>query len=211
MLDMLFITTGCHPKAWYKAACHIADVRNCWRQLVFNVYAFSTTTQLSSTQCLITIVTTNCLRSVLDDTVVAFGHCGKYQDLASISAIPTHFCARCNMAWLVLTPALLDVVNIVCIDVDRFCLFALLALSSWHLLVHHTPVKLLGVVQNVLMSIRPFVDQTIVVCFVFGDRFRSEASVQFMTRYLHHLHLHPLVNIHWVDFHTSILISQRGS
>ena len=56
---------------------------------MFNVYAFSTTTQLSSTQCLITSITTNRLKSVLDDTVVAVGHCGKYQDLASISAIPT--------------------------------------------------------------------------------------------------------------------------
>ena len=29
LLDKLFITTGCSPKAWFKAACHMADVRNC--------------------------------------------------------------------------------------------------------------------------------------------------------------------------------------
>ena len=29
LLDKLFITTGCDPKAWFRAACHIADVRNC--------------------------------------------------------------------------------------------------------------------------------------------------------------------------------------
>ena len=28
MMDTLFITTGCNPRAWFRAACHIADVRN---------------------------------------------------------------------------------------------------------------------------------------------------------------------------------------
>ena len=28
MIDKLCIVTGCHPKAWFRAACHVADVRN---------------------------------------------------------------------------------------------------------------------------------------------------------------------------------------
>jgi len=29
MIDKLMITSGCDPRAWFKAACHVADVRNC--------------------------------------------------------------------------------------------------------------------------------------------------------------------------------------
>ena len=28
MIDKLCIMTVCHPKAWFRAACHVADVRN---------------------------------------------------------------------------------------------------------------------------------------------------------------------------------------
>jgi Reverse transcriptase (RNA-dependent DNA polymerase) len=29
MMDRLYITTGCAPEAWFRAACHVADIHNC--------------------------------------------------------------------------------------------------------------------------------------------------------------------------------------